>query len=330
MKNVFITGAGGFIPSHVVEAFLAAGHRVRALAHYSSTGHRGWLDKSETALAAERDGQLEIALGDVTDPYQMITLAEGQDVIVHMAALIGIPHSYVAPASYQAVNVGGTLHILEAARRHRPERVIVTSTSEVYGTAQRTPIDEDHPLQGQSPYSASKIGADKLAESYHRSFEVPVLTLRPFNTYGPRQSLRAVIPTILAQALSGAKEIKLGSLDPKRDVTFVEDSARAFVLAATAKGIDGETIHFGSGEAHTIGEIAKLCLAAAGSKARIVTEAERIRPEKSEVGLLLCNPTKAVSMLGWKPTVSLDEGLRRTVNHIRAFGVPKRADRYTV
>ncbi|MEN6626289.1 MAG: SDR family NAD(P)-dependent oxidoreductase [Candidatus Sumerlaeia bacterium] len=330
MDRVLITGAGGFIGSHVVEAFLNEGCRVRALVHYNSRGLRGHLDRSAIALEAESQGRLEIAPGDVTDPYQMLQIAEGIDVIVHMAALIGIPYSYAAPASYQAVNVSGTLHLLEAALRCGARRIIVTSTSEVYGTAQYTPIDEQHPLQAQSPYSASKIGADKLAESYWRSFDVPVVTLRPFNTFGPRQSQRAVIPTVLAQALAGSEEIRLGSLDPKRDMTFVEDSARAFVLAATAVGIDGETIHFGSGAARSIGEIAHACLAAAGSNAKIVTEAGRVRPDKSEVGLLLCNAEKARKLLGWEPRVSFEDGLRRTAEYIRGAADEYRIGGYTV
>lgn len=329
--SVFITGAGGFIGSHVVEAFLSRGFRVRALVRYNSTGQRGHLDHSAAARQAEAEGQLQIIAGDVTDPYQMLTLAEGQELIVHTAALIGIPYSYAAPASYQATNVSGTLHLLEAARRHGARRLVITSTSEVYGTARYTPIDEAHPLQGQSPYSASKIGADKLAESYFCSFGLPVVTLRPFNTYGPRQSQRALVPTVLTQALSGAAEIKLGSLTPQRDLTYVEDTARAFVLAATAAGIDGETIHFGSGEAWTVGQIAEKCLAAAGAgQARLVTEAQRLRPEKSEVGCLLCNPAKAGRLLGWRPEIDLEEGLRRTADYLRVSLDRYRVGSYTV
>lgn len=319
MAKVLITGAGGFIGSHVVEAYLAAGHHVRALVRYTSTGQRGHLERSSAARQAENEKRLEIVLGDVTDPHLMDAVAAGCDVLVHMAALIGIPYSYLAPASYQAVNVGGTLNILEAARRHRARRVIITSTSEVYGTARYTPIDEEHPLQGQSPYSASKIGADKLAESYFRSFDLPVVTLRPFNTYGPRQSQRAIIPTILAQCLAGLSEVRVGSLTPTRDLTYVEDTARAFALAAEAGGVEGETIHFGSGEAHTIEAIARRCLAAAGSQAALVSDPARVRPEKSEVGCLLCDASKARRLLGWTPQVTLDEGLRRTAEYIRQF-----------
>lgn len=326
--RVLITGAGGFIGSHVVEAFLAEGFTVRALVRYSSTGARGHLDASERARQALAAGSLEIVAGDVTDAHQMDAVVAGTELVVHLAALIGIPHSYVAPGAYQAVNVGGTLNLLEAARRHRVKRVIVTSTSEVYGTAVRVPITEDHPLHAQSPYAASKIAADQLALSYFRAFDLPVVLLRPFNTFGPRQSLRAVIPTILAQALAGAAEIRLGNLDPRRDLTFVEDTARAFVLSARAAGIEGETIHFGAGECHSVGEIAAMCLRVVGSGARVVTDPERVRPAKSEVGLLHCDAAKARRLLGWVPRVALEEGLRRTAEHLRATLDPSRVGEY--
>jgi nucleoside-diphosphate-sugar epimerase len=240
------------------------------------------------------------------------------DVVLHLAALIGIPYSYHAPASYVLTNVTGTLNILEAARRGGASRVVITSTSEVYGTAKYAPMDEEHPLQGQSPYSASKIAADKLAEAYYCSFELPVVTLRPFNTFGPRQSARAIIPTVLAQALSGDKEIRLGNLSPKRDLTFVKDSAGAFVLAAETPGIEGEVIHFGQGKAVSIGELAQKCIEVVGKSARIISETERKRPARSEVEVLLCNPAKARRLLGWTPKVTLEEGLRRSAEHIRS------------
>jgi len=324
--KVLLTGAGGFIPSHVAEELAGRGHEVRALVHYNSRGSWGHLQGFNPAL---RD-RLEVHLGDVTDAFQTRRLAQGCDAIVHMAALIGIPYSYQAPDSYLATNTQGTLNILEAARSAGVQRVIVTSTSEVYGTARYTPIDEAHPLQAQSPYAASKIGADKLAEAYFRSFDLPVVVLRPFNTYGPRQSERAVIPTILAQALAGREEIRLGSLAPRRDLTFVEDTARAFALALEAPGIAGEEIHFGQGWAVSVGELAERCLAAANSQARIVQENERVRPEKSEVGLLLCNPAKARQLLGWQPQVTLDEGLARTVDFIRAHPEYYKAGSYTI
>lgn len=311
--KLLVTGAGGFIGSHIVEALLQAGHEVRALVHYNSRGSWGHLDGSSAAAG----GKLDVRLGDVTDASMVRALVDGCDVVLHLAALIGIPYSYHAPASYVATNVSGTLNILEACRAARVRRVVVTSTSEVYGTARYTPIDEKHPLQAQSPYSASKIAADKLAESYFCSFDLPVVTLRPFNTFGPRQSARAVIPTVLTQALNGAPEIRLGNLEPKRDLTFVEDTTRAFLLAAEAPGIEGEVIHFGQGQAVSVGELAQLCLNVVGSKAQIISVPDRQRPKKSEVGLLLCDAAKAQRALNWTPQVSLDEGLRRTADYLR-------------
>src|SRR5579864_8497428 len=287
--KVLVTGAGGFIGSHVTELLLREGHQVRAIARYNGRGDIGHLN----SLPAELLDRLDIRLGDMTDPFLMRDLVEGCEIVLHLAALIGIPYSYVAPSSYVATNVSGTLNVLEACKQAKVRRVIVTSTSEVYGTAIYTPIDEKHPLQGQSPYSASKIAADKLAESYFRSFDVPVVTLRPFNTFGPRQSARAVIPTILIQALGGGCEIELGNLEAKRDLTFVTDTARAFLLALTAPDIEGKTIHFGRGEALSICEIAALCLKVTGSQAKMVSSKRRLRPEKSEVGLLLCDSAKA-------------------------------------
>jgi NAD dependent epimerase/dehydratase len=311
--NVLVTGAGGFIGSHVTELLLREGYRVRALARYNSTGTVGHL----SSLPAELLDRLDIRLGDVTDPFLMRDLVDECEIVVHLAALIGIPYSYFAPASYVATNVTGTLNVLQACRQAKVRRVIVTSTSEVYGTALYTPIDENHPLQGQSPYSASKIAADKLAESYFRSFDFPVVTLRPFNTFGPRQSARAVIPTILVQALGGAREIELGNLEARRDLTFVTDTARAFLLALTAPDLEGNTIHFGRGEAFSIGEIAALCLQIAGSQATVVSSKRRLRPQKSEVGLLLCDSARAQALLGWTPQVSLESGISLTADYIR-------------
>jgi NAD dependent epimerase/dehydratase len=310
--KILVTGAGGFIGSHVVENLLNHGHSVRALARYNGKGNYGHLQN----LSTKSEKELEIVLGDVTDAYQMRKLVQDCDAVCHLAALIGIPYSYDAPNSYVNTNVIGTLNILEACKQTQVQRLVVTSTSEVYGTALYSPIDEKHPLQGQSPYSATKIGADKLAESYYRSFGLPVVVLRPFNTYGPRQSARAIIPTVLTQALSGVQEIRLGSLSPKRDLTFVEDTAEAFRLAVEKSGIDGETIHFGSGKAITVGELAQLCLETVNSNARIVTSEERIRPAKSEVELLLCNPSKARELLGWNPQTSLSTGIKRTAAYL--------------
>jgi NAD dependent epimerase/dehydratase len=312
--RILITGAGGFIGSHVTELLLREGYQVRALARYNGRGDIGHLRHVPQNLRAG----LEVLLGDITDPFLMRELVAGCDIVLHLAALIGIPYSYVAPASYLATNAGGTLNLLEACRHGKTSRVIVTSTSEVYGTALYRPIDEKHPLQGQSPYSASKIAADKIAEAYYRSFDLPVVTLRPFNTYGPRQSARAVIPTVLAQAFKGVTEIELGNLTPQRDLTFVSDTARAFLLAATASGIEGETIHFGQGSAITVREVAELCLKAAGRSARLASVEHRSRPDKSEVGLLVSDSSKAKKLLRWSPEVGLLDGLRATAEYVRA------------
>jgi len=305
---------------------LREGLRVRALARYNSRGDIGHLRHVPQTLSAS----LEVRLGDITDPFFIRELVADCDIVLHLAALIGIPYSYIAPSSYLATNAGGTLNLLEACRQAKTARVVVTSTSEVYGTALYIPIDERHPLQGQSPYSASKIAADKLAEAYYRSFDLPVVTLRPFNTYGPRQSARAVIPTVLAQAFQGAKEIQLGNLAPQRDLTFVTDTARAFVLAVTASGIEGETIHFGQGSAISIQELAELCLQAAGRTARLVSVGQRSRPEKSEVGLLLSDSSKARKLLGWSPEVTLSDGLRATAEYVRAHLDHYNAEGYVV
>jgi NAD dependent epimerase/dehydratase len=322
-----VTGAGGFIGSHLVDALLRAGAHIRALVRYNSRNSPGHLARLYGSDLKER---LELRFGDVTDPFLVQELVAGCEVVFHLAALIGIPYSYNAPASYVNTNIIGTLNILRACREAQVRRVIVTSTSEVYGTARYTPIDEVHPLQGQSPYSASKIAADKLAESFFCSFDLPVVILRPFNTYGPRQSARAVIPAILTQALSGAEEIRLGNLSPKRDLTFVEDTARAFVLAAEKPGIEGETIHFGQGMAYSVGEVAERCLKAVGSDARIVTVEQRCRPEKSEVGLLLCDASKAKRVLGWSPRFSLDEGLLAAADYLRAHMDQYRPEHYAI
>jgi NAD dependent epimerase/dehydratase len=312
-RTILVTGAGGFIGSHVVELLLRGNYDVRALVHYNSFDRWGHLQR----FAKKPHPRLTVLAGDVADARCVEEAARGCRTVLHLAALIGIPYSYQAPESYVDANIRGTLNVLEAGRKLGTERIIVTSTSEVYGTARFTPMTEDHPLQGQSPYSATKIAADKLAESYFLSYALPVVTLRPFNTYGPRQSARASIPTILTQALSGTKRIRLGNLEPKRDLTFVEDSARAFVLAAETAGIEGQTIHFGQGKAISIGELAQLCLKVVGSKARIVTETARRRPPGSEVDLLLCEPAKARKLLGWAPQVSLEDGLRRTADYLR-------------
>jgi dTDP-glucose 4,6-dehydratase len=321
---VLVTGAGGFIGSHVVEALLGRGSRVRALVHYNGAGRRGFLDEISGR------GRLEVVAGDVRDAHQMNEAVRGCDAVLHLAALIAIPYSYQAAGSYVDTNVQGTLNILEACRRHKVRRVVVTSTSEVYGTAQQTPMTEAHPLQAQSPYAATKIAADQLALSYYRSHRLPVVVLRPFNTYGPRQSARAVLPAILAQILSGRKTLSLGNLAPRRDLTFVTDTARAFALALEAKGIEGEVIHFGQGSAVSVQELAEMCFNVLKKRGRVATAGGRVRPPKSEVDLLLCDASKARERLGWEPQVSLEEGIRRTAVYIKTHLASYRPEEYAV
>ena len=315
-RAVVVTGAGGFIGSHLAETLVRAGARVRALGHYRGDGSAGFLDDSPL-----RD-EMEVVLGDVRDPSQMRALVRGQDLVFHLAALIGIPYSYEAPSSYVATNVSGSLHMLEACRDEGVERLLVTSTSEVYGTARYVPIDEEHPLQGQSPYSATKIGADKLAEAYHASFSLPVVVVRPFNTYGPRQSARAVIPTIIGQALAGG-EIRIGSLDPARDLTYVQDTVEGFLALASAQGIEGKVVNLGCGSSISIGELVRrICSICHREDAEIVVDPERIRPEWSEVMELRSDNRLACELAGWEPRVELEKGLRRTVEWFEGSAVP--------
>lgn len=324
--TTFVTGAGGFIGSHVVEQLLATGEQVRAMVHYNGAGRRGFLDD----LNANSPGHLEVVSGDVRDAHQMMDLTKNCTAVLHLAALIAIPYSYQAADSYVDTNVQGTLNILEACRRHQVRRVVVTSTSEVYGTAQHVPMTELHPLQAQSPYAATKIGADQLALSYRRSHGLPVVVLRPFNTYGPRQSARAVLPTILTQILSNRKTIALGSLAPRRDLTFVTDTARAFAAALDRKGIEGEVIHFGQGSAVSVEDLAEICFRVLKKRGRVVSVGGRGRPAKSEVNLLLCDASKARERLGWEPRVSLEEGIRRTAAYIKKNIASYRPDEYAI
>lgn len=310
-KKVLVTGAGGFIGSHLAESLVEAGAEVRALVRYNGGGRLGWLDESQTAK------DMEILLGDVTDPFAVKDYMRGIDTVFHLAALIAIPYSYVAPASYLRTNAEGTLNVLQAARERGVRRVVHTSTSEVYGTAEYAPIDEKHPLKGQSPYSASKIAADKMAESYYRSFDLPVVTVRPFNTYGPRQSARAVIPTIITQALRGGP-IKLGSLHPTRDMTYVADTVDAFLKAGVAENVEGLTINLGTGSEVSIGGMVDQVGKALCLDLDVETEDRRKRPPKSEVNRLLSDNTLAAQVLNWQPKISFGQGMDKTVNWIKA------------
>jgi NAD dependent epimerase/dehydratase len=328
-KNVFVTGADGFIGSHLVQLLVQNGARVRALCLYTSSGSLGWLDH----LSADELANVQPVLGDVRDAEFVRDAIVDFDFVFHLAALVAIPYSYAAPRSFVDTNVVGTLNVLEAVRRGTVGRLVHTSTSEVYGTPETVPIRETHPLQGQSPYSASKIAADKLCEAYARSFEVPVVTLRPFNTYGPRQSMRAVIPTILTQLLAGVTDVRLGSVSPRRDFTYVADTCQGFVCAATADLARGEVVQLGTGTAISIGELFDLCVKILGVDAEVTAEAERVRPAASEVQVLLSDPSRASSLLGWTPRVAIEEGLERTAAWITASGTsadPNSAIRYRV
>lgn len=324
-KKVFVTGAGGFIGSHVVEELVMNGAEVTALVHYNSSSYINNL----RFVPDEILSKINIKFGDVTDAFQIQTLTKNSDVIFHLAALIGIPYSYTAPAAYVAANINGTLNLLEAAKNNSISKIVVTSTSETYGTAIYTPVDEKHPMQGQSPYSATKIGADKIAESYFLSFNLPVCVFRPFNTFGPRQSMRAVIPTIITQALN-SKEIKLGSLNPVRDMVFVKDTARGFLMAGMEVKSVGEVISVGTGTGTTIREIAEMILKILDSDKKVVEDSQRVRPEKSEVFKLICDNKKAKQMLNWSPQYTLEEGLKETISFIQKNINSYEADKYTV
>lgn len=312
-ERVLVTGAAGFIGSHLVERLVREGFGVRAFVHYNSTNYWAHLEK----LPRDVLDHVEVIAGDLADGFMVDHAVEGCALVFHLGALIGIPYSYLAPTAYVATNITGTVNVLQACRRHGVRRLMHTSTSEVYGTAQYVPIDERHPLVGQSPYSASKIAADQLADSYWRSFRTPVVVVRPFNTYGPRQSARAVIPTIIAQALRG-NDIKLGSTDTVRDLTYVEDTAAGFLAAARADAVDGEVINLGTGDAVTIADLVASVSKILGKPLRVVTDPARVRPAASEVGRLISNNTKAQTLLGWTPRIGLDEGLKKTVDAIAA------------
>jgi NDP-hexose 4,6-dehydratase len=311
-KLVAVTGADGFIGSHLVEHLVERGHRVRALAQYNSFGTWGWLDSLDAGVL----DQVDVVPGDVRDPACVLELVHDAEVVYHLAALIAIPYSYSAPRSYVETNVLGTLHVLEAVRACGTPRLVHTSTSETYGTARTVPIREDHPLQTQSPYAASKLGADKLVESYHASFEVPAVTLRPFNTFGPRQSARAVIPTVVSQIAAGAETIQLGMLDPTRDFTFVRDTASAFATLgeAPADGVVGELFNAGTGAEISIGDLAAEIARLMGREVAITADPARVRPEKSEVMRLVCDSTKLKRHTEWRPQYDLAAGLKLTID----------------
>jgi NAD dependent epimerase/dehydratase len=312
--KILVTGADGFIGSHLTEALVRAGHQVRAFTLYNSFNTWGWLDNCAPDVA----GHFEVFAGDIRDPHGVRAAVKGCESILHLAALIGIPYSYHSPDSYIDTNIRGTLNVVQAARDYQVRRVVHTSTSEVYGTAKFVPITEEHPLQGQSPYSASKIGADQIAQSFYRSFGTPVVTIRPFNTYGPRQSARAVIPAIITQLASGAKRLSLGALAPTRDFTFVTDTVAGFLAAATAEGALGEVINLGSSFEVSVGETATLIAELMGKQIDIVTDSKRLRPESSEVDRLYASNEKARLLLQWRPAyggkAGFIRGLRETID----------------
>jgi NAD dependent epimerase/dehydratase len=308
-KKVLVTGADGFIGSHLVERLLEEGCKVRAFVYYNSFNSWGWLD----TFPKEKLSQIEIFAGDIRDPNGVRTAMKDVNVVFHLAALIAIPFSYHSPDNYVDTNIKGTLNILQAARDFNIEKILVTSTSEVYGTALYVPIDEKHPRQAQSPYSATKIGADSIAESFYRSFNLPVTIVRPFNTFGPRQSARAVIPTIITQLLNGKKEIKLGSIHPTRDLLYVEDTAEAFVEIAKSAEVNSEEINIATQQEISVGDLAHKLISIINPSAKIISDDERIRPEKSEVERLLGSNEKILSLTKWKPCYTLDQGLEETI-----------------
>ena len=322
-KKVLVTGAGGFIASHLVEALVQSGAQVRAFVRYNSRGDIGLLSQFNPASLRE----VEVIAGDLRDLPAVEEAVKGVQAVFHLGALIAIPYSYLHPAEVVETNVIGTLNILLAARSAETPRVIHTSTSEVYGTALRVPIDENHPLQGQSPYSASKIGADKIAESFYCAYELPVVTVRPFNTFGPRQSARAVIPTIISQAIT-SEVLHLGSLDTRRDFTYVSDTVDGFLSAAEAQGVEGQVYNLGTGRDVTIGEVVQVIGGILGRELPVVQEQGRLRPERSEVLRLLSDNRKAHTQLGWQPRVSLEQGLAQTVEWIRSNIQLYRPDQY--
>lgn len=326
MKKVLVTGADGFIGSHLTESLLKKGYEVKAFTMYNSFNTWGWLD----TLPKEELNEIEIFCGDVRDPNGVREALKGVDGVFHLAALIAIPFSYHSPDSYVDTNVKGTLNVLQAARALDIERVLITSTSEVYGTAQYVPIDEKHPFQGQSPYSATKIGADRMAESFYRSFNMPISIVRPFNTYGPRQSARAVIPTIISQLLSGSEEIKLGSLTPTRDFNYVKDTAAGFIAIAESDKTIGEEINIATQQEISIGDLANEIIRQINPKARVICDEQRLRPEKSEVNRLLGSNEKIMKLTDWEPRYTFERGIRETIEWIRSNLDKYKVDIYNI
>ena len=323
-SRILVTGAGGFIGSHLTEQLVRQGKLVRAFVHYNSAGHRGWLEESPVA------SDIEFAKGDIRDFDAVCRATQGCSVIFHLAALVGIPYSYVSPQAYLRTNIDGAFNVLESARAASVERLVLTSTSEIYGNAREIPINELHPVNCQSPYAASKAAADQLGLSYQRSFGVPVTLVRPFNTYGPRQSLRAVIPTIIAQLLSGDSAIDLGSPDPRRDFTFIEDTVAGFLAVSAADSLIGEVVHIGSGTDVSVGELASQLGRLTGRAFKLKLDQSRVRPAASEVDQLVCDSGKLRLRTGWQPVVTLEEGLRRTIQWLEPRLAKVRAREYSI
>lgn len=318
-QKILVTGSDGFIGSHVVETLLDLGAHVRAFALYNSFGSLGWLDSSAAFQSALETGQAEFVLGDIRDAEHVTQSVAGVDVVLHLAALIAIPYSYVAPRSYVDTNITGTLNVLEAVRKHGTKRLVHTSTSEVYGTPETVPITEDHPLRGQSPYSASKIGADQMALSFHLSFDTPVAIIRPFNTYGPRQSARAILPTIITQIASGQRRLRLGALHPTRDFSYIKDTIRGFIAVAEATATVGNVVNVGSNYEISIGDAVQMISELMGTTVEVEAEPARVRPEKSEVNRLRADNKKARQLAGWTPHYAGIEGFRKGIEETIAW-----------
>lgn len=326
MNKILVTGADGFIGSHLTEELVKSGYDVKAFVYYNSFNTWGWLDTLPKSIMEH----VEVFQGDIRDPHGVKEAMKGCNAIFHLAALIAIPFSYHSPDAYVDTNVKGTLNVLQAARELAIDRILVTSTSEVYGTAQYVPIDEKHPYQGQSPYSATKIGADRLAESFYRSFELPVTIVRPFNTYGPRQSARAVIPTIITQLLAGKEEIKLGSLTPTRDFNYVKDTARGFIEIYKSDKTIGEEINIATQQEISIGQLANELISQINPRAKIICDEQRLRPEKSEVNRLLGSNEKILRLTEWKPQYTFSQGISETIDFLRENMDKYKVDLYNV